>query len=864
MTVKSFGAGVSGYLDPEGRNYELNVVMAGKYVLDVEQNLGQEIAAVRKAPPGTPSGWWCNDFLATDSSTQAIYTSCPGNNQVQFPALSAFVNGWTIPVSYTGVSTGANLVDLGAPPTGLGEKRWDLVVLEAWRRVLTASGTSTGTAGKSGGGRIWRNGNVKVPAADDATLNYVDDILNGLVAQETSKRVQVQYRLRVIQGVNLASYPFGINDPTVVANSVPATAGAPDGVASSYGYVVQSTVGDPGLYRAGNGDPTNALGTADGYMYAIPLMAVARRNTQAFDRNTNHNGGSGRPDGNSATGIVATDLLDLRTGVSPTGWNYQEIGEKNFQFLLDNTLKSEYGNTLIGGGVQGSTVLTAVEIGVSNANGGDGVITGDTPGADFIGQFDGVRRFFSDRPVMETCWVRLTPADAAGSPASWPASGAFTVSLNPATLHVYRHPAIGWTSYVPTGTVILDVMDAYWDPHGIDLRMPAIMGVSGTGALPATNITLTTINTGGYTDSDLMVKVLVSYPAGQGLVRTPGTTYTPVWNNPGSLPGDYGSLFGGTVDAPHRELLVGYQTTTITETFKYDVWAVYPSEFSEISAEASVTLYERIAGSGWSVTVNGDPRLDVELTSPYTLKFPYPGLDTGDDVVVTYQAVRPIQQTGAQLTCYHTAATPQTIKSGILGTSKNFMVRWVSPHVYCLTGGTGSDQEAYPYPLQTAQTGGVYPNSSGFSLGTYVGDHLLRASRVDLDGFGASTGFAKLPAYIPLAATPSGLTMTRVSGDVDLEGRTYFKSVTGSYQPSSFGPGLAYQTAHRVVVPAVVELTSDSTLGAKGQLLLLTFQRWCPADIRNSIEFNSLLTQNYSSTSVYRLKGNLLNNRTGS
>lgn len=862
MTVKSFGTGVSGYINPEGRNYETNVVMAGKYVLDVEQNLAQDIAGVRKVAPGVPSGWLCPDFLSTDSPTQALFTSSPAANTILFPALTAVVNGWTLQVTNTGVVTD-NQVVLPVPPTSVGGKRYDLVVLEVWRRVLTATGTSTATAGKSAGGRIWREGNVKVANGDDAALNYADDILNPTVAQETSKRVQIQYRLRVIGGVDITSYPRVMNDPTLVANSVPASAGAPDGVATVFTYTLLSSPGgspgDPGLWRAGDGDPTNTLGTVDGYVYSIPLMVVSRRNTQAFDRNTNHNGGSGRPDSRTATAIVPADLVDLRTGVSPSGWNYQELGEKNFSFLLDNTLRSEVGATSIGGGVQGATLLTAVEVGLTNSNGGNGTTTGDTPGADFIGQFDGVRSRFSDRPVMETCWVKIAP------PGAWDSYG--TVVINPTSLPVYRHPAISWSSFVPAGTIILDVLDAFTSNHtagGQDEHLT--YGVTGLGANPAGAITLTFTAFVGNTNADMFVKLVVLYPPGQGLTQTPSSFYPPTFNNPVALPADYNTMLtagSGYVDAAHRELTVEYQTTNVTETLSYPYQTVIPYELypeplwgglgtGMVIPEKMDTLV--------SCTVNGVARADAVIgQSPYHLMFTgMPVVSGGQTVVVTYKARRPIQQTGAQLTMYYEAAAPQTVRTAVLGTTLTLDIKWVSPHLYCMSGGTGSDTESYPYPCQTAQTGGVYPGSAG----SYSGDHLMRTSIVSAGGFSASSGFCRVPAMIPLACTPSGLVMTRVTGDVDVEGRSYFKAVTG-YQPGIFGPPLAHATPHRVVVPAIAELTADSNLGSKGQLFLVTFQRWAVADSASSVAFDTTLSQNQSSVSVYRLKGNLLNNRQG-
>ena len=83
-------------------------------------------------------------------------------------------------------------------------------------------------------------------------------------------------------------------------------------VATLFPYTSQSAAGDPGLWRAGDGVPTNTLGTVDGYMYALPLMAVVRRNTAAFDRNSNHNGGVASPGPSDRPDGLFYDIVDAR------------------------------------------------------------------------------------------------------------------------------------------------------------------------------------------------------------------------------------------------------------------------------------------------------------------------------------------------------------------------------------------------------------------------------------------------------------------------------------------------------------------------------------------------------------------------
>ena len=336
---------------------------------------------------------------------------------------------------------GANQLTLSPAPTTPGSQRTDVVVLEVWRMLLSPSPSSIG---KSMSGLIWWNGNVKVSAIDDPTLNFPDDILDATLAQESTKRVQIQYRLRVLTGVNIFAYPYAMNDPSVVANSAPTSAVAPDGTATTYTYVNQASNGDGGLWVAGDGNPANPLGTVDGYMYAIPLMAIFRRNSSPFAKNSNQNGGrtypnaspneSDRPDGLFNDIVVSDDVADLRSASGT--WDYQEVLDKNVTYLFDNALRSEWVTTGLGAGVSGHSVIYACEVGVSP---GDGINTGNTPGADFLGQFDATRRTFSDRPVLETVVVQVAPPGG-----GW-VNGS-QVLIDPTSMDIPPYGPINWAS----------------------------------------------------------------------------------------------------------------------------------------------------------------------------------------------------------------------------------------------------------------------------------------------------------------------------------------------------------------------------------------------------------------------------------
>jgi len=878
MGSKNFGPAVSGYLDPDGRSFETVAFQAGKPVLDKELNLSEDIdlggvlEAVRRL---SPSGWLTHDPLNTSDTANAIFVpSVVANTLVLANNLKALVNGWPITVAYTG-STTTNLLNLGAGPSGDGAKRSDIVILEVWRMLLSAS---PNTDGKSQTGRIWRNGNVKIQAADDAVLNYADDILDGVVGSETTKRVQIQYRLRVITGIDLFAYPFGIDDPVVVANTVPPNAGTPDGAATAFTYASQSANGDPGLWVAGDGNPANGLGTVDGYMYAIPLVGVFRRNTTAFSRNLNHNGGvatpgpSDRPDGLFHDIFVLKDIADLRQAVSPTGWgSYNEVGEKNFQYLLDNALKTEWEVTSLGGGVHGHTVFFADEIGSLP---GDGVLTGDTPGAEFIGQFDCSRRFFSDRVIYEVMTFMIAPGDPGVSDAFWQTGT--TVTINPAAISQFPFPGtIGFISRAPTGTRIVDVLGArihgtlavqkalevgFTQATTLTGRQPfPIVSIEGLGTYPPGTITITLGEPPipGLTIEPMYIDLLIGYPPGNGLTKTPTDDFGAdsfYINNPGlpALPGTdpvaWSMMQTQAIDKAHREVQLQYRTLGQSVSIS--------SESTEGSSDKYI-LPERVqsltqvrvdgvplAGSGGSLTADGR-----------YLTLNAPGAAPGQIIDVDYEAIRPMPQSGVQMTIYYQARAAQTVRSALLGTSLTLIPRWISPFLYSITTGSGSQGEGYPYPFAYVQTGGIIKVGGGFS-----GEHELDGDLgVFVADFNATTGLLRTTSVVPYVPNPESVTFGRALIDADIENRTYFPSVPTDYKPNAFGQPLSDERIHKVVMPTVMETTSDSVLAKKGTLFLVLFVRWAEFDAENSIKFLAL--DNTTVASVFRLSGNLLNRR---
>jgi hypothetical protein len=848
VSPRNLGTAVSGYDVPEGRAWESVVFQAGLSVLDRELNLAQGIEALRS---GMPSGWVASDFLNSSNAVSGIFNQIAVANTLEIPnGLRAHVNGWSVVVQHTN-ATGSNRVSLGAAPASA--QRCDFVLLEVWRRLIAASPISVG---KSATGKIWQQGNVATDSANDASLNYPDDLLEVNVGSETTKRVQIQYRLRVVSLANIFAAPYGMTDSNVVANSVPGSAAAPNGTATSFTYVNQGVNGDPGLWRSGDGDPGNNLGTVDGYMYALPLLAVFRRNTGAFDRLTNQNGGSGRPDGLTSSQIVPKDLVDLRSGVSPTGWSYAELLEKNTNSILDNTLRTEIGSSSFAGGNSGTTVFWADEVGNLTTT-----LAGPT-----VAHFDGVKRRFSDRSIYEQVVVAVSPPGG-----SWNVGDVVTIDPTALVVYPYSSP-INWVNYAETEVRILDVLDARWEGiSGVSKALSAenyIESVTGLGAAPVVPVELTIgdntlegtpLADVGLTNEVLYVNILVAYPTGVGLTHTPVEDYgansffvdTAI---PNTLPYLFSSYAGHqSFDYAHREVQLEYETSTISRNVG-----------SGDSPTDTLVLHEKVVPGSFSVTTTpaqaGPPVVDPSGRVVTLATVP----NANTVISMTYKAIRPMPQNGERATIYYRYAAPQMVRDTSLNlvTSLPVIPRLVGDKLFSITVGSGSQGDAYPFATAYVQTGGVKaPN-----LYPYAGEAELSGSaQITVTDFNATTGMLALPTLISMVASPEKLIFTRDSGDIDIEGRTFFSSVpTGEYIPNAYAQDLSAKDRHKNVLPILAELAQDVVpFGLKGQLLLILLVRFAVFDEVNGVFFDLDSDANATTASVFRVKGLLLNKGNG-
>lgn len=301
MTL-NLGNGVARTLTPEQQQLLTVVFQKGKPPTDHEMNLAQQVqtealaTAIRRI---MPSGWLIDptlsteDFLTEKNWSNFFKIGNPALGETT-PVLWANVNGWLIPVAGTNLTTEgdvSNRVRLNPPPSS--DSRIDFVFLEVWLALVQPNPATTN---KPEASKLWKYGNVEF-----GQTNIDDDLQDPTIGFETTRRVQLQYRLRVFgtgeglgSSVALDVYPDGLGDPNVLAQ------GAADTPQTGFTFEnMRDELGDPGLWRAGDGNANNSLGTADGRVYAVPLAAVFRRNSSTFTAvnlagNPNQNGAFNR------------------------------------------------------------------------------------------------------------------------------------------------------------------------------------------------------------------------------------------------------------------------------------------------------------------------------------------------------------------------------------------------------------------------------------------------------------------------------------------------------------------------------------------------------------------------------------------
>lgn len=265
--------GLSRVLSPNNRNFGLVAFQQAKPILDSELNLMQQIQNKLRA-----------DILRTIMSSGIISMDVQAGitdkkNTLRISGAMACVNGWLLTLSGSNRNDAASdIVFPAAPNSG---SREDLAFVECWFEEVAPSGSP-----EDDDENVYRYGGI-------ASGTLANDLQDNVAGAETTRRIQLRWNFRTVTDVNFTTHPKGVDN----GDRVKARAGAQSDTNYTFG-----SVGN-GLYRAGDGSSTacTALRCVDGYVYALPLFRVHRRNQTAYNATDNK---EGAPAYNSGTQIA--------------------------------------------------------------------------------------------------------------------------------------------------------------------------------------------------------------------------------------------------------------------------------------------------------------------------------------------------------------------------------------------------------------------------------------------------------------------------------------------------------------------------------------------------------------------------------
>ena len=296
-----FKSTVSRTLNTTNRQYTNVVWQAGKPPLDSELNLVGQLATDNLSR--TVSATAHSGILMNPRTADRDFEFNPlWSNFLKVKPLKALVNGLVLDIEEA-------TINLSPPPTQ--DNRVDFVFLEVWKTIISADNAlpdATLEKVKPTTTTVYSNGNLSGAGLDD-------EMVDSNVGFETTKRIQVQYRFRVVDNIDIYSHLEGMSSNLVKAKG-------PLDAVSTVSFNNQHANGDAGLWIAHMTDDGTATGNplsdflSENIVYGIPICAITRRNDNAYVAavtgggvgNANQNGAIDRKP-SSTTSTDATTLL---------------------------------------------------------------------------------------------------------------------------------------------------------------------------------------------------------------------------------------------------------------------------------------------------------------------------------------------------------------------------------------------------------------------------------------------------------------------------------------------------------------------------------------------------------------------------
>lgn len=289
--------GFSRILSPTNRNFTMVAFQQAKPPLDSEMNLSQQIQ--NKARADILRALLSPGILSMNLTTGVTDRT----NALRISGTVAHLNGWLAYLNGQNRSDAlSDIIFAAAPYNG---SREDLAFVEVWFEEIAPSGSP-----EDDDENVYRYGGI-------ASGTIANDLLDSVAGDETTRRIQLRWNIRTVTDVNFTNYPNGVDN----GDRVKARAGAQADTSYTFGGVGN------GLYRAGDGSSAacTTLKCVDGYVYALPLFRVHRRNQTAYDATDNkegapaYNSGTVIPSGLYHDVIAAQDVTPLWQRAQPYG-----------------------------------------------------------------------------------------------------------------------------------------------------------------------------------------------------------------------------------------------------------------------------------------------------------------------------------------------------------------------------------------------------------------------------------------------------------------------------------------------------------------------------------------------------------------
>lgn len=525
--------GSSRTLDPTGRSLVTVVGLHDKQLADAEINLIQSLQDFKRkqqTKDTVSSGcltWSPFTYTARTTGAQALTFS--------IPAFDALVNGDVVTVGgNNSTDPTKNVVTIPAPSfwspgSSANPGSLYVVFLECWYQRLNPI-TGLGYYRNTTNNLLYYFPNGAINAA---VANMIaNDSIDPFEGKETTERVQLQWALRVAAidpAYDFTQHSMGLDPGATPEQTVygqAAQTSAQPGSPYQFTNLGQVT-GDAGLWRSGDGNVNNALGTLDGYSYALPVAIVFQRNSGAYAVDLNPLGtadalvaGSGfltsgwtsRPDGKYADVVFPEDVVDTRSIVSLTGWDHETVLKEGFVDVISGKTRLALARGETPGNLPiatGSLLDYAVAVSpnaIANTN--------------TVGAFDGYRNGFSssDETFYSTQKVTVSQKATGSNGMRWAQGDSFTLTL--------AGNLPGTISYLAVQALVDNTIDSIKTPV---LLLNGQISVSGLGSKTVT-VTLVKDLAGTSYDpglNPLYLTMGVECPAngGMNLVKVPASLY---------------------------------------------------------------------------------------------------------------------------------------------------------------------------------------------------------------------------------------------------------------------------------------------------------------------------------------------------